>query len=304
MEGCPHYACGSGVAVPGGRYDRSRGARRPSRVVEDMKQPRSSTWIAAPGPVAGPLSACAVSGCRRRCPPRGGAARTDQGRTGTALMAKHPRRMGHRPAERNPRARAARRRAHGTAYSAAELTAYPATSAAWRASSQPSAGPTICGDPRRHRRPVVAGLDGQSEPSGQDVIERQRQLLLDRPGDLHLQVVGVRVEPAQEAPLRTQGHDGVGLCAVSCVEGGQQRRVEVRRWTARRGATRRPADLARAAPFTLEGAPTSARSAVADGRPLARDCQAPRPRRPPRSCRYVVYLPPRTVTRPGHAARR
>ncbi len=62
---------------------------------------------------------------------------------------------------------------------------------------------------------VVAALDGDAQPTGEDVVERQCQLLLSRPGHLDLEVLQLGMEPAEEPPLGAQGEQLIGLRAVA-----------------------------------------------------------------------------------------
>ena len=79
------------------------------------------------------------------------------------------------------------------------------TSRRWRASPQSRSAARIGSDPRRDRGPAVGQLLGQPRPAREDVIDRQRQLVASRPGDLGLEEEAARRPVDAAGRVRRRG---------------------------------------------------------------------------------------------------
>ena len=117
-------------------------------------------------------------------------------------------------------------------------------------------------DARRDRRAAVRQLLGEPGPARQDVVERQRELVAGRPGDLGLEERRARRRAAaagrSSAPERD---DGRRLRPVPGDEPRRRPRAEV---ADRRDRRRAPPAIRASA--SVSAAPTSRRSAVSLGR--------------------------------------
>ena len=149
------------------------------------------------------------------------------------------------------------------------------------------------GDARGDGGAAVGQLLGEARPAGQDVVERQRQLVAGGPGDLGLEERPTRDERPEQVQLRAERDD-----AGASVPCRATSRAAVSGPTSRDGRDRRRARR-RSAP----GRPGRRRRPAA-----ARPCRSVAPCRfaGPRTAsmtsramtRYVVYLPPPIRTTP------